>query len=235
MRLTALRSQLHLARLLAAQERQVASRAAAMLHQVESFPRDHGLTRLDRLAQEIAAPRMRSRGGPYRAATGTWRTGRSRMAAEGRDRLTTRGRGTLARYVRAASDPELQRRFGSPRAQRALFATMARRVPGAVRLRVRGRHRIRALRDDGPRRPFADLGLDAARGWTRHTAAGRPAGAGGQHCIGVPDFLRMVSGARSAVAIVEQGLTSLEGDVILLGRLSEMFGRVRPSDLSALP
>jgi hypothetical protein len=53
--------------------------------------------------------------------------------------------------------------------------------------------------------------------------------------IGVPDFLRMVSGARSAVAIVEQGLTSLEGDVILLGRLSEMFGGVRPSDLSALP
>ena len=38
----------------------------------------------------------------------------------------------------------------------------------------------------------------------------------------------MVTGARSSVAIVEEGGIEMEGDILLVARLTEMFGGVAP-------
>jgi hypothetical protein len=44
--------------------------------------------------------------------------------------------------------------------------------------------------------------------------------------VGVSDFIKMVTGFESAVAILEEGRVDMDGDVLVIARLTEMFGGV---------
>jgi hypothetical protein len=46
--------------------------------------------------------------------------------------------------------------------------------------------------------------------------------------LSMPDFIRMVTGAQNAVAILEEGRVDMDGDVLVISRLTEMFGGVTP-------
>jgi hypothetical protein len=135
----------------------------------------------------------------------------------------------MAHLVKDAGDEVLRQRFGTGSAQRLLFASMARGFQPRVAYGFEG-----------------DIGfelLDTAGGkdstgeswWTVSVRAGHAVARPGppEHSaatirIGLPDFMRMISGCRSAVEIVEEGRAEMDGDVILLARLPEMFGGLSP-------
>jgi SCP-2 sterol transfer family protein len=46
--------------------------------------------------------------------------------------------------------------------------------------------------------------------------------------LSTPEFVKMLTGAQSAVAIFEEGSVEMLGDVLVVARLTEMFGGVTP-------
>jgi alkanesulfonate monooxygenase SsuD/methylene tetrahydromethanopterin reductase-like flavin-dependent oxidoreductase (luciferase family) len=132
----------------------------------------------------------------------------------------------LARFVDGASDEQVERRFSSPIAQRALFAGMARSfapdaVPG-----FEGRLVYELARPATAQPP--------AR-WTIHVHDGRAAahqGADNSAKLTIrftlADFVRIAAGTIDPAEPLLANRASFEGDFALAAKLPEMFGAPSP-------
>jgi hypothetical protein len=128
----------------------------------------------------------------------------------------------LARFVRGASDEQLERRFGNQVAQRAIFTSMARQFEPrfaygwegdiAYELSHHGngappaRWTMRVK--DGSAQALPDTGGDAAVTFK----------------LSVPDFARLVAEEADPQELLFSGRFQVEGDLSLAAKVPEMFG-----------
>jgi hypothetical protein len=126
----------------------------------------------------------------------------------------------LAKFVDGAPDAQLERRFGSPLAQRVIFAAMARSFVPAAAGGFQG-----AL--------VYELGLSHGPPvrWTIEVlngrAVARPGGVADAALtlrFSLADFIRIAAGALDPAVPLLQGRASFEGDFALAAKLPEMFG-----------
>ena len=142
--------------------------------------------------------------------------------SQARDRARETIEAAFARYVRGADERALDRRFGSPLVQRAMFSAMARSFDAARADGFEGRIVYELRRVD----PSAASSL-----WTVDVRDGRAtASSGDGRDARVTLRLRAVDFARLAARTIEplplflDGRASVEGDLAAAARLSEMFG-----------
>lgn len=137
-----------------------------------------------------------------------------------------RGRRTLARLVRGRSDAQIERRFGNPLVQRALFEGMARSFEPRYAFGFEGeiQYELTSSRD----------GADPAR-WTIHVtgrAARARRGAARDPAVTVraptAELLRLAAGTAHPGAALLRGDIEIEGDFDVARRLVEMFGGPSP-------
>jgi alkanesulfonate monooxygenase SsuD/methylene tetrahydromethanopterin reductase-like flavin-dependent oxidoreductase (luciferase family) len=137
-----------------------------------------------------------------------------------------RGVRLLARIVDGASDAELERRFGSAFAQRAMFMGMARSFEPDAASGFQGRLVYELSRPA--------TGAPPTR-WTIEVSDGHASA-----CVGaldgpaltvrfqLADFVRMAAGKLDPAAPLLENRASFEGDFALAARLPEMFGAPSP-------
>ena len=132
----------------------------------------------------------------------------------------------LAKWVRKASDAKLERRFGSPLAQRAMFSAMVARFNPDAAGGFEGELSYEL------RRPAT--GAPSLQ-WTVEVVARRArARRGGSDDaavklrVSLADFVRIGVGTLDPALPVLQGRASFRGDFGLVVRLPEMFGARPP-------
>jgi alkanesulfonate monooxygenase SsuD/methylene tetrahydromethanopterin reductase-like flavin-dependent oxidoreductase (luciferase family) len=128
----------------------------------------------------------------------------------------------LARLVRGASDEQLERRFGSDLAQRAIFTGMARQFEPKFAYGFEGDIAYELAHHGNGKAPSL---------WTvrvRDGAASVIAGVEGSPAItfklSVPDFARLVTEQVEPQELLFSGRFDVEGDLTLATRVPEMFG-----------
>jgi hypothetical protein len=141
-----------------------------------------------------------------------------------------RAQGALARLVDGASDAEVERRFSSQAAQRALLGGLARSFEPKMAFGFEGDIEYQLTRGEGG----DGAGPAGADRWTIRIAGDRARLVRGSASdpalrlrIGLADFVRIAAGAPPAAAFLE-GRVELEGDLSLARRLGEMFGGPSP-------
>jgi hypothetical protein len=142
----------------------------------------------------------------------------------------------MSRLVRGASDEQLERRFGSELAQRAIFTGMARQFEPKFAYGFEGdiayelAHHVK--RDPAqPAEPAASaLGKPPSR-WTvrvRDGSASALPGIDGSPAItfklSIPDFARLVAEEVEPQELLFSGRFDVQGDLTLATRVPEMFG-----------
>jgi alkanesulfonate monooxygenase SsuD/methylene tetrahydromethanopterin reductase-like flavin-dependent oxidoreductase (luciferase family) len=144
------------------------------------------------------------------------------LSAEARSSLQRRGQEALARLVRGATDEQLERRFGSGLAQRAIFTGMARQFEPRFAFGFEGDIAYE-LAHHGNSKPPAE--------WTvrvRDGAATALPGLNGTPAVTfrltVPDFARLVAEEVDPQELLFAGRFEIEGDLTLAARVPEMFG-----------
>jgi alkanesulfonate monooxygenase SsuD/methylene tetrahydromethanopterin reductase-like flavin-dependent oxidoreductase (luciferase family) len=153
-----------------------------------------------------------------------------RLRDELRDGVRRRVQRALSRFVDGASDPELERRFGSQPAQRALLVAMARSFDPSMAFGFEG-----DIEYELNRRPDGDgAGPAQADRWTVRIAGDRARvlpGPGTDPAlivrIDLVDFVRIAAGDSPMPAFLD-GRIDLEGDLALARRMAEMFGGPSP-------
>jgi hypothetical protein len=143
-------------------------------------------------------------------------------------RHMTRLRGTelLARIVRSASEAQIERRFGSLLAQRALFGGMARAFEPDAAAGFRGRL-VYELERPATGAPPTRWTIEILDG---HATA-RPGGSDGAELtvrFQLADFVRIAAGTIDPAVPLLEDRASFEGDFALAARLPEMFGAPSP-------
>jgi alkanesulfonate monooxygenase SsuD/methylene tetrahydromethanopterin reductase-like flavin-dependent oxidoreductase (luciferase family) len=148
---------------------------------------------------------------------------RARPSAPGlRNRLRDLGVAGISRLVRGASDEQLERRFGSQLAQRAIFSGMARQFEPRFAYGFEGdiAYELAHYRNGKP-----------PSRWTvrvRDGEASAIAGIEGSPAItfrlSVPDFIRLVAEEVEPQELLFSGRFDVEGDLTLATRVPEMFG-----------
>jgi hypothetical protein len=155
-----------------------------------------------------------------RAAPGRRRTvGRHARAA-----LTTRGRNAMARLLRDATDDDLVRRFSSPVAQRALFALIARSFDAHQARGFEGDLVYELVDADDPIGATSSWWTLEVRGRRATSRRGTSTDAVLVVHIGLAAFIRLIAGELHPITALTRGLCRIDGDVMLGGRLVEMFG-----------
>jgi alkanesulfonate monooxygenase SsuD/methylene tetrahydromethanopterin reductase-like flavin-dependent oxidoreductase (luciferase family) len=144
------------------------------------------------------------------------------LGEEARRALQRQGQGAVARLVRGASDEQLERRFGSDLAQRAIFTAMARRFEPKLAFGFEG--------DIAYELAHHGNGKASSR-WTvrvRDGAATVVGGVDGSPAVtfklGVPDFARLVAEEVDPQELLFSGRFDVQGDLTLATRVPEMFG-----------
>ncbi len=144
------------------------------------------------------------------------------LGEEARRTLQRGGQEAVARLVRGASDAQLERRFGSDLAQRAIFTGMARQFEPRLAFGFEG--------DIGYELAHHGNGKPPSR-WTvrvRDGAATVIAGADGPSAVtfklGIPDFARLIAEEVDPQELLFGGRFDVEGDLSLATRVPEMFG-----------
>ncbi|HUO72834.1 MAG TPA: LLM class flavin-dependent oxidoreductase [Solirubrobacteraceae bacterium] len=154
--------------------------------------------------------------------------GELKDVAVGRARRLARERSTalLARVVDGADDADVERRFGSALAQRAIFGGMARAFDAEAAHGFQGRLVYELVR--------AATGAQPAR-WTIEvldgSASARPGAAADPALtlrFPLADFVRVAAGLIDPAGPLLAGRASVEGDFALAARLPEMFGAPSP-------
>jgi tetratricopeptide (TPR) repeat protein len=156
----------------------------------------------------------------------------SRRASHAADRtldvVRLRGLSALARAMRGASDEQLQRRFGSPAAQRALFTAMALSFQPDKAFGFEGEIAFEL----GSASRSADAAPDC---WTLEVSGQRARARRGPGRdpavtirIGVPDLVRLATGQLNPVGALLEGITDVDGDITIASRIVEMFGGPSP-------
>ncbi len=137
----------------------------------------------------------------------------------------------LARFVDGASDAEVERRFGSHAAQRALLTGMARSFDPKMAFGFEGDIEYELRR--GSDRDGATPALRGDR-WTIRIAGERAhvvPGPGADPAVtlrmGLVDFVRIAAG-QSPAGVFLEGRVDLEGDLAVARRMPEMFGGPSP-------
>jgi alkanesulfonate monooxygenase SsuD/methylene tetrahydromethanopterin reductase-like flavin-dependent oxidoreductase (luciferase family) len=132
----------------------------------------------------------------------------------------------FARYVRGADDRALDRRFGMPLVQRALFAAMARAYEPSRADGFEGRI-VYELRRLDPADGSSLWSLDVRDG-KASASSGDGRGARVTLRIGVVDFARLAAGTIEPLPLLLDGRATIEGDLAVAARLREMFGGPSP-------
>jgi class 3 adenylate cyclase/tetratricopeptide (TPR) repeat protein len=182
---------------------------------------------LDRLALKIANERNGLAGTPGKSPV------KVRIRDVARFAVSTRGRSMMAKLVRGGSDADLEQRFGSGMARRALFGALARSFQPSMSCGFEGDIVFRL-------RPDHAAGDDEIDAWTLHidgdSAAAHPGGSatpGATLTTTTADLVRFISGEVHALNAWGEGRVIIEGDLLLAARLTEMFGGSRPFELLA--
>jgi tetratricopeptide (TPR) repeat protein len=165
----------------------------------------------------------RRAGGHGRAAPRAAPGKRRSMGRQARAALTTRGRSAMARLLRDASDDDLVRRFSPAVAQRALFALIARSFDAEQGLGFEGDlvYELLDMHDSiGASSSWWTLQVRGRRATSRR---GSSTDAAVVVHIGVAPFIRLVAGELHPITALTRGLCRIDGDVMLAGRLVEMF------------
>ncbi|HEY7485130.1 MAG TPA: LLM class flavin-dependent oxidoreductase [Streptosporangiaceae bacterium] len=146
-----------------------------------------------------------------------------RLAADARaamrESTQERTRVGLHRWVERVGDERVERVFGAPAVQRALFAMIARQYDPRVGGDFAGEIGYELTTSDGRVLPWTI----AVRDGKARARAGRP-----RHPLltlhaPVADFVRSLAGEQQVRSILE-GRTRIEGDMALAYRVTEMFG-----------
>jgi hypothetical protein len=149
-----------------------------------------------------------------------------RLADLARERALAGARGgvvkLLARLVEGATDAQLERRFSSPVAQRALFTGMARSFAPEAAGGFQGRLVYELTRP-------ATGGSSLC--WTIEVADGQASARSGAGPdakltlrVALADFMRMAAGTLDPAGALLEDRATFEGDLALAARLPEMFG-----------
>jgi alkanesulfonate monooxygenase SsuD/methylene tetrahydromethanopterin reductase-like flavin-dependent oxidoreductase (luciferase family) len=144
------------------------------------------------------------------------------LGGEARRSMRRRGQRALARLVRGASDEQLERRFGTALAQRAVFTGMARQFEPRFAFGFEGDIGY-VLEHNGNSGPPAR--------WTvrvRDGGASALPGLNGTPAVTfrltIPDFARLVAEEIDPRELLFAGRLAVEGDLTLATRVPEMFG-----------
>ncbi|HEY2601232.1 MAG TPA: LLM class flavin-dependent oxidoreductase [Thermoleophilaceae bacterium] len=148
-------------------------------------------------------------------------------AAELRDALQRGGQAALGKLVADRSDAEIERRFGRPVAQKAIFGAMARAYVPEVSAGFEGEIVYELVHvADGERPPDV---------WTLRVREGKASAVRDNGAtpavllrMALPDFARIVGGELHPARAMMEGKIELEGDVKVAARLGEMFGGPSP-------
>jgi tetratricopeptide (TPR) repeat protein len=197
------------------------ARAAQEIEACRELCERHGfvglLARAGRVLGEHAAPDGRSVAKRAR-----------RLRADARAAVSVRGRAGMARLITDYSDDELERRFGSAVAQRALFTAVTRSFQPRMAYGFEGEI-LFELMHTGERRDrppdWWTLRIEGDRATARRRTAHEPATV--LH-LGVPDLMRLISGLANPVSLLLSRRVRAEGDILMGPRLPEMFGGVAP-------
>jgi len=151
-----------------------------------------------------------------------------RLRDELREGVRKQAQRALARFVRGASDAEVERRFGSQAAQRALLTGMARSFEPKMAFGFEGdiTYEFNHRRDgDGP--AAGEVWTIRVAGERARVRPGPGADAAVTVRIGLVDFVRIAAGDSPIPAFLE-GRVEMEGDLSVARRLGEMFGAPSP-------
>lgn len=154
------------------------------------------------------------------------------LIEQARTVMTSGARGALSRLVRGSTDEELDRRFGSSAALGALFGAMARSFRPSRAFGFEGSISFEVMRA---------AATPVAGDWWTITVVGRKATAARGRVdapvatvhVAVPDLIRLVAGELNPVAAVIQRRTRVDGDLLVAGRITDLFGGSAPIDLVA--
>jgi alkanesulfonate monooxygenase SsuD/methylene tetrahydromethanopterin reductase-like flavin-dependent oxidoreductase (luciferase family) len=155
-----------------------------------------------------------------------------RVREEVREGVRRQAQAALGRIVEGVSDAEVERRFGSAAAQRALFGGMARSFDPQMAFGFEGDIEYQLTRDasgngDGASPPGTDRWTIRITGDRARLMRGGGPDPAVRLRIGLADFVRIAAGESPAPAFLE-GRVELEGDLAVARRLSEMFGGPSP-------
>ncbi len=200
----------------------------------------HEATKAERLAPAIEralARRAPAREAPLgytiNEAAELERAARSRRAGGLRERAAELGQearrslehgvqGAIARFVRGASDDQLERRFGNQLAQRAIFSGMARQFEPKFAFGFEG--------DIAYELTHVGNGQAPSRWTVRVAGDSASAIPGSSHSpavtfrLSVADFARLVAEQVEPQELLFGGRFEVEGDLRLATRVREMFG-----------
>ena len=144
------------------------------------------------------------------------------LAREARRAVEAQGQELFARFVRGASDEQLEKRFGNGLAQRALFTGMARQFDPRFAFGFEG-DILYELAHHGDGRP--------PERWTvrvKEDHAEAIPDADGEPAVtlklSIPDFARLAAEEVDPQELLFGGRFVIEGDLQVASRLSEMFG-----------
>jgi alkanesulfonate monooxygenase SsuD/methylene tetrahydromethanopterin reductase-like flavin-dependent oxidoreductase (luciferase family) len=144
------------------------------------------------------------------------------LAEEARRSLRRQGQGALARLVRGASDEQLERRFGSELAQRAIFSGMARQFEPKFAFGFEGDIAYELAHHGNGKAPSywtVQVRDAAAAAVPRASDAARIT-----FRLSIPDFVRLIAEEVEPQELLFSGRFSVEGDLGLATRVPEMFG-----------
>jgi alkanesulfonate monooxygenase SsuD/methylene tetrahydromethanopterin reductase-like flavin-dependent oxidoreductase (luciferase family) len=169
----------------------------------------------------IDEPAELERAARARRAGGLRKLG-AELGGEARRSLREGGQEALRRLVHGASDDQLERRFGSRLAQRAVFVGMARQFEPRFAFGFEG--------DIAYELEHVGDGRAPSR-WTLRVSDGRATalpGVNGDPAVSfrlsVPDFARVLAEQVQPQELLFEGRFDVQGDLTLATRVPEMFG-----------
>ena len=182
------------------------------------------------LADAVALRAQLSGGQPAKTSRTRSVTRRDRARAK----LTAIGRAAVASWTGSRNDDDLVRRFSTPRAQRTVFAAMARSFQPAMAFGFEGDITVDL-------RPVDDDGDPAAGDWWTievrdRKATSRPGPSVDAAVVihtNLVDFLRLAAGEMHPVRALLDNAVEVDGDIMIAARMLDMFGAVEPLDLGA--
>jgi alkanesulfonate monooxygenase SsuD/methylene tetrahydromethanopterin reductase-like flavin-dependent oxidoreductase (luciferase family) len=150
---------------------------------------------------------------------------RERAAELGEELRRTVQQGTqelTARFVRGASDDQLERRFGNQLAQRAIFTGMARQFEPRFAFGFEGdiAYELSHVGNSAPPAHWVVRVKDGAA----KALPGPNGPAAVTFKLSVPDFARLVAEEADPQELLFSGRFQVEGDLALAARVPEMFG-----------
>ncbi len=144
------------------------------------------------------------------------------LVDEAKHALQKQGQEALKRFVRGASDDQLDRRFGNSLAQRALFTGMARQFDPKFAFGFEGDIVYELSHGDNGRVP--DRWTVRVKGDSAEAIQGGNGEAAVTFKLSVADFARLAAEEADPQELIFSGRFDIEGDFHIAGQTQEMFG-----------